>query len=204
MQSRPAINPAKTENIPFVKRIYFYLLVAAGLSFVSVLLNTIAIGPRMEMRAFNHINLLLFLFIAFSLFEISKKYDLKRIFTYLFPISLMLIIVINLYNIFSNYPELKKYNKSFNKRLEYLETLKREENKNMIQLKELDAAYYHSVDEIWRIVIPNFTRSFLIKPNEVSRDLSNQYNINYKKYYNLDFEVYTTLDYSLGITKSEK
>jgi len=155
----------------------------------------------MEMRAFNHINLLLLLFIAFSLFEISKKFGIRKLFNYLLPLSLIIIIVLNLFNIFSNYPELKKYTKSFDKRLEYLESLKNEGNKKTIKLNELDAAYYNSDDDAWRILVPKFSKSFLLKPNEVSRDLANQYNKNYKKYYNLDFEVYTTLDYSLGIKK---
>jgi hypothetical protein len=178
-----------------LKRICFYLFIAGGLGFVSVFLNTYAIGKRMEMRAFNHINLLFFLFIAYSLFEISKNYVPKKALYYLFPISLIFIIMFNIYNIFSNYSELKTYSKSSNERFQYLESLKLEGNKTAIRLKELDIAVYHSVDDLWRIILPKYSKSILLMPNEVSKDLTNSYNINFKKYYKLDFEVYTTLYY---------
>ena len=196
-QKKSTIQKITLENKIIIKRICFYLFIAIGLCLVSVLLNTVAIGKRMEIRAFNHINLLLFLFIAFSLFEISKKYDFKKVLVYLFPMSLMIIIALNLYNIFSNYPELNACVKSEDERIVYLNQLKKEGNKATIKLKELHAPVYHSIEECWKIVVPKYSSSVLLKPNEVSGNLNNFYNITYKKYYNLSFEVYTTLDYDL-------
>jgi hypothetical protein len=94
------------ENKTIIKRILFLLFIIVGLGFASVLLNTFAIGKRMEMRAFNHINLLLFLFIAFSLIEISKKYSFDKVVHILFPFALLIIISLNVYNVLSNYSEL--------------------------------------------------------------------------------------------------
>lgn len=180
-----------------ISKVCFYLFAASGLCFVSVLLNTVAIGKRMELRAFNHINLLLFLFIAFSLFEIAKKYEFVKLLNKLFPISLVIIIAFNIYNIISNYPELNAYVKSEGERIGYLNQLRTEGNKFTVKLKELDVPVYHSIDDCWKILVPKYSSSVLLKPNEVSKDLTNFYNITYKKYYNLDFEVYTTLDYGL-------
>jgi hypothetical protein len=151
----------------------------------------------MELRAFNHINLLLFLFIAFSLFELAKKYDYVKYINKLFPLSLFIIIALNTYNIISNYPELSTYVKSEAERFGYLNQLRAEGNKATVKLKELDVPVYHSIDKCWKILIPKYTSTVLIKPNEVSKDISNFYNITYKRYYNLNFEVYTNLDYSL-------
>ena len=185
------------DNRKSIKKVWLYLFVIVLLCFVSVLLNTFAVGNRMELRAFNHINLLLFLFTGLSVFELIKRYDFKKIIIYLFPLSLILIIVLNLYNLFSNYSELKEYVKAEDERIEYLEQLKKGNNKDKIKLKELNTPIYHSIDELWKIIVPKYTGSVLIKPNEVSRDINNFYNKTYRKYYNLDFDVYTTLDYGL-------
>ena len=196
-QNKSTFEKKSFDNRIIIRSISFYLFIAVILCFVSILLNTIAVGKRMELRAFNHINLLFFLFIAFSVFVLTKKYELSRILPYLFPVSLMIIIAFNLYNIFSNYSELRDYVKSEDARIEYLEKLNNEGNKDLVKLKELDAPLYHSIDELWRIVVPKFSRSVLLKPNEVSWDINNFYNKAYKEYYNLKFNVCTTLDYGL-------
>lgn len=185
------------DNRKPIKKVWFYLFITVVLCFVSVLLNTFAVGKRMELRAFNHINLLLFLFIGLSVFELSKRHDFRKILIYVFPLSLMIIIVLNLYNLFSNYSELKDYVNSEDERIEYFEQLKKGSNKDKIKLKELNTPIYHSIDELWKVIVPKYTGSVLIKPNEVSWDINNFYNKTYRKYYNLDFDVYTTLDYGL-------
>jgi len=185
------------DNRKPMKKVWVYLFITVVLCFVSVLINTFAVGKRMELRAFNHINLLLFLFIGLSVFELSKGYDFKKSLISLFPVSLMIIIVLNLYNSFSNYSELKEYVNSENERIEYLERLKRGSNKDKIKLKELSTPIYRSIDEFWKIVVPKYTEFVLIKPNEVSWDINNFYNKTFRKYYNLDFDVYTTIDFGL-------
>jgi hypothetical protein len=196
-QKNTKINTTSTETKSVLKGILFYLFIAVGLSFLSVVLNTFAIGKRMEMRAFNHINLLLFLFIALSLFEISRKYDFEKGIYGLFSLTLLIIIALNIYNIFSNYSELDAYAKSEDERVEYLEKLNKEGNKVPIKLKELYEPVYHSIDDCWRNMVPKYSKSALLKQNEVSRDTNNHFNIQYKKYYDLNFNVYTTLDYGL-------
>jgi hypothetical protein len=197
-QKSPKINTTATKK-SVLKGILYYYFIAIGLCLLSIGLNTFAIGKHMEMRAFNHINLLLFLFIAFSLFEISRKYCFEKGISYLFPITLLIIIVLNTYNLFSNYSELDAYAKSEKERQEYLEKLNKGGNKAPIKLKELYEPIYHSIDDCWRILVPKFSKASLLKQNEVSGDTTNHFNIEYKKYYNLNFSVYTTLYYGMEI-----
>jgi hypothetical protein len=162
------------------------------------MLNVYAIGSRMELRAFNHINLILFLFIGFSLYEFSKRGKYITQFTYLFPIAILFIIICNIYCSIRSVPELLAYKDSVKERFAFMETLESAGNNEIVKLKLLDAAEYHSIDDLWRLILPKFSSHVLLKPNEVSNNNNNVYNKEYRKYYNLNFDVVTDLSFELS------
>jgi hypothetical protein len=194
------------ENIPLrtsnsnsnvFKRIILYTFISIGLCFVSILLNTYAVGARMEVRAFNHINLICFLLLSFSLYEFAISGLPKKMITYALPLSFLFVIFCNIYSSYKSVPELRSYNKSVKSRLEKLEILRIHGNKETIKLEPIYTAEFHSVDDLWKIVIPRFTPRVLLKPNEVSDRIDNYYNKTYRKYYKLEFDVITDISYEL-------
>ena len=150
----------------------------------------------MELRAFNHINLFCFLFIGFSLYEFAKSGLHKKLIVYSLPLTLLFVIVCNIYCSLKSVPELRAYKESVNVRMEKLEMLRTNENKETIKLSPLHIAEFHSVDDLWKLVVPKFTGRPLLKPNEVSKSNGNYYNKKYREYYKLDFDVITDLSYN--------
>jgi len=187
----------KIINTFFLKRILFYALVSVGSCFVSILLNTFAIGDRMEMRAFNHINLFCFLFLGFSIYELATYNLCKKIAAYALPLCLVFVIVCNTYTTLKAVPELRAYQESVNHRMDQLELLRTNGNKETIKLKHLDVAEFYSIDDLWKLVVPKFSSRVLLKPNEVSNNVDNYFNKTYREYYKLDFDVITDLSYEL-------
>jgi hypothetical protein len=180
-----------------LQRIIFCALIGLGLGFISVLLNTYAIGDRIIPRAFNHLNLICFLFIALSIYELVSSGSIIRLPTYIYTFSIVFVILCNIYCTVKSIPELNLYKESVNNRMEQLRLLDKNGNKETIKLKELDIAEYHSVDDIFKLVIPKFSTQDLLKANEVSNDTNNFYNKTYKEYYKLHFDVLTNLYYGL-------
>jgi signal transduction histidine kinase len=180
-----------------VKRILYYALITVGLCLGSILLNTYAVGDRMELRAFNHINLFCLLFIGSSIYEFATNGFYKKLHVFAVPVSLLFVIVCNIYCSFKSVPELRAYEGSVNTRMEKLEILRIDGNRETIKLNPLHVAEFHSVDDVWKLVIPKFTPRALLKPNEISNSTGNFYNQAYRKYYKLDFDVITDLSYEL-------
>ena len=187
----------RKNNMDVLKRILFYAFISCGSCFVSILLNTYAVGARLELRAFNHINLICFLFISFALYEFAISDLHKKLIANTVSLSFLFVIVCNIYCSFKSVPELIAYQESVNDRMEKLEILRNNGNKETIKLKPLDGAEFHSVDDLWKLVVPKFTPRVLLKPNEVSNSIDNYYNKTYRKYYKLDFDVITDLSYEL-------
>jgi hypothetical protein len=179
------------------RTILLYAFISIGLCLVSVFLNTYAVGARMELRAFNHINLICFLFVGFSLYEIRFLWLYKKFAFYAAPSILIFIIMCNAYSSFRSVPELSAYKESVQERMKKLELLNTGGNRQTIKLEPLHAAIFHSVDDLWKMGIPKLTPRILLKPNEVSNSIDNFYNKTYRKYYKLDFDVVTDLSYEL-------
>jgi hypothetical protein len=180
-----------------LKRILVYIFISVGLCLVSVLLNTYVVGGRIALRAFNHINLICFIFIGFLLYEFSSTGLHKKFMTYTLFLSLLFVIVCNIYCSFKNVPELRAYSKSVNTRMEKLERLRIIGNSENIKLSSLHVAEFHSVDDFWKLIVPKFTPPAILKPNEVSNYAGNHYNKMFRKYYKLDFDVITDLSFDL-------
>ena len=176
-----------------LKRILFYAFVAVGLCLVSIMLNTYATGYKMYLRAFNHINLIIFLFIGFSLYELAVFNLLKKMMAFALPFTFVFIIGCNLYTTIRSVPELIAYEESQNNRMEYLELLRANGNKETIKLEFLDIAEYHSVDDLWNLVFPNYTPFKLLKEQQLPNRIDHPYNLYFRKYYKLDFYVITDL-----------
>jgi hypothetical protein len=194
------LNKSSKQNLQkniFLKFIIFYAFISAGLCLVSLLLNTYAVGIRLELRAFDHINLICFLFIGYSLYEYSKSGLNKKLIAYALPLSLLFVIFCNIYCSIRSVPELRAYNESISDRMKKLEILRTNGNKVTIKLTILHIAEFHSVDDLWKLVIPKFAPRALLKPNEVSNNINNYYNKTYRGYYKLDFDVITDLAYDL-------
>lgn len=175
--------------------VYFFTCVLSSL--LTILLSVYAVGARMELRAFNHINLIFFLLAGFIFFEFAVKGLFERLSVYAFPFSIAFIIICNIYSSIKSFPELKEYQVSVLERSEIINSLKATGNKETVKLKPLNVAEFHSVDDLWRLFIPKFTPRILLKPNEVSNWTGNFYNEAYRKYYNLDFDLVTDLSYDL-------
>jgi hypothetical protein len=190
------IRPRKSVR-SILRRILFYAFISAGLCFVSISLNTFVVGDRMIMRAFNHINLICFLFIGFSLYEVVSSELLKKMPAFILPLTVTFVIGCNIYCFFKSVPELKAYKESVNVRMTQLELLRTNGNRETIKLKSLNAAEYHSVDDLWKFLIPTLTPQLLLNPNEVSNRVNHYYNIKYREYYKLDFDVTTDLSLEL-------
>lgn len=179
------------------KRILSYSLIGGGLCLISIILNVFAVGARMELRAFNHINLFCFILIGFSIFELASFGLNKKFTSYALSISLIFVFVCNLFTSFKSIPELQSYKESLQARIDKLEQLRETGNRKTIKLDLLHVAEFHSVDELWKIVIPKIKTRALLKPNEVSNNIDNFYNISYREYYKLDFDVVTDLSFEL-------
>jgi hypothetical protein len=185
-------NTGRTDSL---KRILIYALISLGLCLISILLNVYVVGARIELRAFNHINLICYLFIGFSLYELTTTNLYRKLISYALSFSLLFIIASNIYSSFKSIPELRAYEQSVNARIEQLKMLSTNGNNVIFKLKPLHIAEFHSVDDVWKLVVPKFTPRALLKPNEVSTDISNYYNKAYRRYYKLDFDVITDLSY---------
>ena len=191
-------NNSSIQNIRIsgsLRRILFYASISAGLCLVSILLNVYAIGARLQLRAFNHINLICFLFIGFALNEIALFGLYKKLIPFGLPLSLVFVIFCNTYSSFKSVPELRAYKESVNARIEKLEQLNANGYKGTFKLEPLDVAEYHSADDLWKFVDPKFVPGVLLRPNDVSKRVNNFYNTTYRKYYKLDFDVITDLSY---------
>lgn len=181
------------ENVNSLKRILLYTAASVTLYLLSVLLNTYAVGAKVPLRAFNHANLICFLFIGFSLYEYVTSSLMNKLIIYGLPLSLMFVIFCNVYNTCNNIPELRKYRDSVNIRMARLEMLRSVGNIETIKLESLNPAEFHSVDDLWKFVIPRYSHRILLKPNEVSNSTAYHYNKAYREYYKLDFDVVTDL-----------
>jgi hypothetical protein len=173
-----------------IKRIIVYSLLCIGFCLISILLNTFAVGSLLIFRAFNHINLIVFLLIGFSMYEFSDFKMIRKMTYKFFPIALLFVITFNIYCSFKNIPELISYKISVENRLRKLEELQIDGNIKTIKLKRLDIAKYHSVDDLWKHLIP-FTSPYLLTPNDVFNKTDNYYNKLYRKYFQLSFDVIT-------------
>ena len=192
-------SPNVKTDIDILKKVLFYAFVFFGLIVVSLVLNTYVLGSRMEIRAFNHINLLFFIFIGFTLYQLSQYTFISKSKMVVLPITLVFIIVCNLYATIKSIPELQAYKSSVDLRMQKLNSLQQQGNTKTIQLEQLNAAEYHSIDDLWKIVIPKFSSRLLLKPNDVSNggSMGNFYNKTYREYYGFDFDVVTDLSYEL-------
>ena len=179
------------------KRFIFILLILISLAYLSIFLNTIVVGKWIAFRAFNHINLFVFICVGLMLLNISRQISFRKLNFYIVPIAYLMIISFNIYNIFKNHAELTNYVDSEELRFEKLNILKAEKNIKKVKLEDLNVANYYSIDDLWQIVNPKITKPILLIPNEISYDINNYYNITYKHYYNLNFDIYTDLNYDL-------
>lgn len=187
----------KTREGGLFKRIFLYGLIAGGLCLVSLALNTYAVGGRMELRAFNHINLICLLFLGFSLYELSTSIVKKKPVMLITSLSLLFIIYCNIYASVKAVPELNAYRDSVNERYEIVSMLQASGNREIIKLSPLKAARFHSVDDLWKLADPKYTPRLLLNPNEVSNNTENYYNKSFRGYYKLDFDVITEFHYDL-------
>jgi hypothetical protein len=176
-----------------LKRILFYALIAVGLCLVSVILNTYAVGTRMYMRSFNHINLIVFLFIGFSAYELASVNVIRKISVFLLPVMLVFIITCNIFITVKSIPELRSYKVSLNNRMEQLEALRASGNTATIKLGLLDVAEYHSIDDLWKLIIPKYSTRELLKDQQLTNRIDHSFNLSFRKYNKFDFDVITDL-----------
>lgn len=101
-----------------------------------------------------------------------------------------------IYTICNTYPELQAYEGSVSQRMEKLMSLQDSGNTDTIFLEPLDDAEYHSIaDDVWRMIMPKYTKISILKSNEVANSTEHYYNVQYRKYYNLNFSVISDLVY---------
>jgi len=180
-----------------LNKILLYAIISISLCLVSILLNTYATGARVALRALNHINLICFIFIGLVLYEFASCRRLEKFFISVVPVTLLFITLCNIYSSIRSIPELRAYKASVNDRIENLGMLTARTNRETVRLARLYVPEFHSVDDLWKKVIPKFTPQVLLKPNEISKDTSNFYNKSYREYYKLNFNVTTDLSYGL-------
>jgi len=164
---------------------------------ISVLLNTYAVGHRMELRAFNHVNLIIFIVIGSWMLLYSEVSKNERSANVLLFLALIFFITINTYSIKKNYNELKFYGEAKADRMRHIDNLKAAGNIETIKLNELPTPIFRSVDDFWKLLIPELSPRPILKPNEISYDVKNHYNVTYRFYYGLDFNVYNTISFDL-------
>ncbi|NDV46199.1 hypothetical protein D0T49_03975 [Paludibacter sp. 221] len=192
------ISSSKKTKKQVLRNILKYAFISVSLTLVSLALNTYAVGQRMELRAFNHVNLIVFVFLYYTIKEIMSIFSLKKNIAILYPIVLLFVIISNIYSTIKSVPELEAYEESKNQREQLLYELKISGNEEIACLQTLDAPLFHSVlDDAWRVILPKVSDKLLLKPNEISFDIKNYYNVTYKEYYQLDFDVITDLSYDL-------
>ena len=184
-----------------IKRTITNIFIAVGLFLLSMVLCEWACGQPFIARAFSQlpaaIYLLLFLF-ARDLCQ--TKFSRQVLNTNLlggFTIAALIFISTN--NVYATchaYSELEVYKESEQARIKMLNQLQSQGNTETIILESLDVADYHSImDDLWRCVMPSYSKIALLKSNEVSNDLNQCYNVAFRKYYKLDFDVISDLVY---------
>ena len=110
--------------------------------------------------------------------------------------ALLFVVANNIYAICRAYPELEAYKASENARMQMLHELQEKGNTETIFLEPLDGAEYHSLmDDMWRYIMPSYSRIGLLKSNEVADSVEHCYNVAFREYHKLNFDVISDLVY---------
>lgn len=175
--------------------------ITIGLFLLSMILCQWACGQTFITRAFAQLPAAIYLLLFLLARDLCRTQFPKTIISSKCLIcfamfALLFVVANNIYAICRAYPELEAYKASENARMQMIHELQAQGNQEVVFLEPLDGAEYHSLmDDMWRYIMPSYSRIGLLKSNEVANDVNHCYNVAFRKYYNLDFDVISDLVY---------
>ena len=184
-----------------ITKTMYNILVALGLLLLSMVLCQWACGQAFINRAFAQLPAAIYLLLFLLARDICRTKLLKniRVTKLLYPGAIIVLVFILSNNIYSTcraYPELEAYKESNEARLERLYKLQALGHTDVVFLEPLDGVEYHSImDDLWRKIMPSYSKIMLFKSNEVANSVEQCYNVAFREYYKLDFDVISDLVY---------
>lgn len=175
--------------------------ITIGLFLLSMILCQWACGQAFISRAFSQLPAAIYLLLFLLARDLCRTQFPKTIISSKCLIcfamfALLFVVANNIYAICRAYPELEAYKASENARMQMIHELQAQGNQEVVFLEPLDGAEYHSLmDDMWRYIMPSYSRIGLLKSNEVANDVNHCYNVAFRKYHNLNFNVISDLVY---------
>ena len=175
------------------------VVIVVGLFLLSMALSVYATGSAYVDRALAQlpasIYLLCFLFAKdFSQTKLIQSVANRKTVTIMAFVSCLFVFSNTIYSTIWAYPELRSYWDSREKRVEMLQHLETMNNKETVKLETLDGPEYHSIfDDLWRLVMPKYSRIALLRTDEVGDAVDFCYNVAFRRYYHLSFDVIADL-----------
>lgn len=175
--------------------------ITIGLFLLSMILCQWACGQAFITRAFAQLPAAIYLLLFLLARDLCRTQFPKTIISSKCLIcfamfALLFVVANNIYAICRAYPELEAYKASENARMQMIHELQAQGNQEVVFLEPLDGAEYHSLmDDMWRYIMPSYSRIGLLKSNEVANDVNHCYNVAFREYHKLNFDVISDLVY---------
>ncbi len=183
--------PMKTVWLRFVRN----MLITIGLFLLSMVLCLFATQEPFISRAMAHLPMAVFLLLFLLAKDLAQtdcfqKQAARTVVLVLTCAGSLFVLCDSIYSTARAYPELEAYEATRLAREERLQQLETAGNTETVFIEPLRTPEYHSLmDDMWRLIMPKYSRRALLRTDEVGDTVDFYYNVEFRKYYHLSFDV---------------